>query len=283
MSVEAIAWALKQPVEKSSAKFVLVALANCADGRSFECFPSIAYLCDATAQDRKTVIANIKRLVDSGYISDTGERKGRTGGIKAYVLSVREKSKSDPENGTVKQSQERNGSESGTVPKTEQLNDTENGTTLSQTVPFFPASSTENGHETVPKTGHGTVSEPSVNRKESAREDRASRSTSSKITFDSFVRARKETGQPIVPADDPIFEWAESAGLSEDFLRLAWREFAERYRGGDKRYADWLKVYRNAVRNNWFKLWRVQAGQFVLTTEGEMAANVLRSSQRAAA
>lgn len=120
MSVEAISWALKQPLSHSSTKFVLVAMANCADGNSFECYPSIAYLCESTAQNRKTVLENIKRLIDLGYIEDTGDRKGRTGQIKAYRINLK------------------------AVPKTD-------------------GKSPENGSERVPKTGHGTVSEPSVN------------------------------------------------------------------------------------------------------------------------
>lgn len=180
MSVEAITWALKQPLSQSSTKFVLVAMANCADGASFECWPSIAYLCDATAQNRKTVIENIKRLLQDGYITDTGARKGNTGSIKSYRMNLKAVPKTEPLR-SAKQSQKRTSTENGTVPKKGHLSDTENGTAsvsavpktepleiiptspdLSEAVPKTDGSSTENGHEAVPKTGHGTVSEPST-------------------------------------------------------------------------------------------------------------------------
>jgi uncharacterized phage protein (TIGR02220 family) len=166
VSVEAITWALRQEAGHSSAKFVLVALANCADADGV-CWPSIAYLCDTTEQNRKTVIDNLKRLREAGLIVQTGDMKGRTGLIPVYRLNVRTNPKTgpfkrtqkrdrsedfnDPENGTVdddatdpkteplKQSQKRNSSENGTVPKTEPV-------TVPKTVPV-----------TVPKTGHGTV------------------------------------------------------------------------------------------------------------------------------
>ena len=111
MSVEAIGWALGQAIERSSAKFVLVAMANCA-GPDMTCWPSISYLCDATCQDRKTVMENIKRLKESGHLTDTGERKGSTGSVVVYRMS-------SPENGTAKQSQKRVSLQAEAVPKTD--------------------------------------------------------------------------------------------------------------------------------------------------------------------
>ena len=74
MSIEALAWALRQRPETSSAKFVLVALANCADGVDFIASPPVGYAAEVTGQDRKTVLANLARLRQAGYIVDTGER-----------------------------------------------------------------------------------------------------------------------------------------------------------------------------------------------------------------
>lgn len=88
MSVEAITWALRQPVRQSSAKFVLVVLGNQANGPSCYAWPSVRYLCDATAQDRKTVMANLARLIAEGYIEDTGERRGATRRVVVYRLRV---------------------------------------------------------------------------------------------------------------------------------------------------------------------------------------------------
>ena len=135
MSVEAISLALSIPVERSSAKFVLVAMANCANNDMI-CWPSIQYLSDATSQDRKTVIKNIKRLREYGLIEETGEKRGSTGQISVFRL-------------TIKESQKRNSTENGTVPKTEPKS-----TVFSHKESRFSV-------ERVPKTGHGTVKEPS--------------------------------------------------------------------------------------------------------------------------
>lgn len=122
MSVEAITWALKQPIEHSSAKFVLVVLANCASADTMRAHPSTGYLCDATGQDRKTVLANLGRLREWGYLEDTGLRTGATRQVIVYQLRTPSDPTNDPENGTVpppvEESQKRNSSENGTVPKT---------------------------------------------------------------------------------------------------------------------------------------------------------------------
>jgi len=177
VSVEAISWVLRQPIGQSSAKFVLVAIANCADGQDFVAWPSISYLVEATSQDRKTVIANIKKLVEMGYLEDTGERAGATKQIVVYRMK-------SPENGTIS-----NGSENGTVKEAQKRNSTENGT-----VPKFPTKSTvfpqkeyRFSLERVPKTGHGTVrnhKEPLNNKKVAARFDPMSRLTSAGVPSD---------------------------------------------------------------------------------------------------
>lgn len=145
MSVEAISWALQQDIKHSSAKFVLVAMANCADGKEFLAWPSVAYLVEATAQDRKTVSANLARLRDAGYIEDTQERRGSTKQVIVYRLR-------NPKSGSVKEPQKRNSTENGTVPKTDGKR-TE-----------IPHKEAQISPETGPKTGHGTVKEPSRNR-----------------------------------------------------------------------------------------------------------------------
>jgi hypothetical protein len=142
MSVEAITWALGIKVDRSTAKFVLVAMANCANS-DMTCWPSIQYLSDATCQDRKTVLENTKRLKEAGLIVDTDLRKGRTGQVVVYQLK-------NTENGTTKEPRKRNSPENGTVPKTDGNS------------PVFPAKQSRFSAETDPKTGHGTVMEPPI-------------------------------------------------------------------------------------------------------------------------
>lgn len=87
MSIQALAWAFKQKIKPSSLKFVLVALADCAnENEGMLLWPSIAHICDTTSLDKKTVKRHLARLKSNGLLSDTGERVGRTKQIKVYKL-----------------------------------------------------------------------------------------------------------------------------------------------------------------------------------------------------
>lgn len=96
MSSEALAWAFRQDIKPSGLKFTLVAMCECANYRTGLIFASIAHLTEITGQDRKAIIANTAELEKRGYITDTGERTGRTNQVKVYSAGI------------------------GTVPKTEQ-------------------------------------------------------------------------------------------------------------------------------------------------------------------
>ncbi len=149
MSNEAITWALAQPVGRSTAKFVLVAMANCA-GDDMTCWPSIPYLVEATCQDRKTVMENMRRLREAGYITPTGEHKGRTKQVAVYRLS-------STENGTVK----------ATVPETVPVPKTDANS------PVFPIEQSRFSVETGPKTVPGTLKEPKEEPKGKPKKEKA--------------------------------------------------------------------------------------------------------------
>jgi DNA-binding transcriptional ArsR family regulator len=132
MSVEAITWALKQPVPRPLAKFVLVMLANLAgpDKRgNVVAWPSIKYLRDSTGMDRKTVQAALLLLREAGLIEDLGERVGATGSVIVYRLNCgpdlftkRAQKESTPKNGAAPKTA---GSSPVSPPKQSQKRDTD--------------------------------------------------------------------------------------------------------------------------------------------------------------
>lgn len=85
MSINAVSWALGLKVDRSSTKFVLVALCNYANEFG-ECYPSAKQLAEDTCQDIKTVESNLARLRDSGLIVDTGMRRGSTKQVIVYRI-----------------------------------------------------------------------------------------------------------------------------------------------------------------------------------------------------
>jgi hypothetical protein len=92
------------------------------------------------------------------------------------------------------------------------------------------------------------------------------------LSFAEWIETCKTSGERPVPESDPVFEYAEKAGLPLDYIVLHWKEFKERYATDGKRYKDWRAVYRKSVRGNWFRLWFFNAdGVCTLTTQGQQA------------
>jgi hypothetical protein len=85
MSFQAMAWAIKQPLNRSCEKFLLVMLANYSDNEGI-LYPSVERLTQDLSQDRKTVVKNLKGLVELGLLADTGRRIGKTKSIIVYQL-----------------------------------------------------------------------------------------------------------------------------------------------------------------------------------------------------
>jgi biotin operon repressor len=216
MSVESITWAFKQDVPRSTAKFVLVAMANCSNPEGI-CYTSAEYLASATGQDRKTVLENIKRLKEGGYLEDTGQRTGRTGQVPIYRLQV-------SKNGTVSQEEKRDGSENGTVPKTEANS------------PVFSVKQSRISAQTPPKTGHGNV----LKRKDTkGKRNTAQAPQNSEPEFDpmttlvgagvpqqvakDWLKVRRAKSAPLTQtAWDAIVDEAALAGIKpEDAVRIA--------------------------------------------------------------
>lgn len=105
------------------------------------------------------------------------------------------------------------------------------------------------------------------------------------VSLPTWLATMKSIGEQPIPETDPVFDYAEQAGIPMDMLRLCWVEFRGRYSEPNaKRYKDWRSVYRKAVRGNWLRLWRTTPeGGYVLTTEGQQAQRVLDAKQAVAA
>lgn len=155
MSWPAVAWALSQRAPSSPSKFVLVMLADSASAGDWLAWPSVAYLSDATMQDRKSVICNLQKLEAAGLIAKAG-KTGRTGQITVWRLPVVALGAlcKGPKNGTVAREE--------SVPF------------FPEKSPVFPGKESQISRERVPKTGHGTSHEPVMNPKGTNQRARAS-------------------------------------------------------------------------------------------------------------
>ncbi len=133
--------------------------------------------------------------------------------------------------------------------------------------------------ETYPKPLQVSTDEPSVNHQEppvkpsampkAISASKSEKKKSSPISLPTWLNDCEASGVDPIPEDDPVFEFAESAGISLDLISLAWSEFKVRHGDGSKRQKDWRATFRNAVRGNWFKIWFVgNDGLVQLSSQG---------------
>lgn len=106
MSRAATDWAWSLEI-KASQKLLMLSLADRADELHC-CYPSIQRLVKDTGMDRKTIGKWINQMIEDGFISDTGERKGKTKQVRVLRLNIE-----------VKEAQKRNSTKFG--------NNTKNG------------------------------------------------------------------------------------------------------------------------------------------------------------
>lgn len=254
MSHQAVAWALKQPVNHSPAKFVLVVLAHhvsATAARPWNAYASVTLVAQETGQNRKTVLENLRRLVEQGYLVDSGERVGATGRIPVWNLTEPSNS---PETGTIEQSQDRDHS---TVPNLGLLNSTETGTIT----PNSPNSGTVTPVEQSQNRDHLEVGETRVMVPNSPTEQEIkevigktsekSNSVVEKSPKPASTRGSRLPSTWVLPRSWGLAAQRLCPGLTADRIR----EIAEEFRdywvalpGAKACKLDWEATWRNWVR-----------------------------------
>ena len=282
MSFDAIRWAFAQPIPKSSAKFLLVAMADCVNEKEPDmvCWPSNVYLAERTGLDKKSVQTAIQWLVVHGYLVKTGAQRGRTKQVTEYLLK-------EPENGQVPMDQATAkgtqispqsypnsdssaddescriapSNEPESPPKDTQISperypnldifgDPESYPNFPSKVPVFPPKGTQISPERYPKTGNGTSKEPVIEPvmepiKKSARE-----------------KSRFDPMSVQLPDWIPVDLWATWAKdradrkkpITEAAAKLQLRKLAEMREKGQ----DPVAVIENAIANGWQGLYEIR-------------------------
>jgi hypothetical protein len=91
-----------------------------------------------------------------------------------------------------------------------------------------------------------------------------------------MVRGSEGQGRKVHLRLRPVWDYAAKVGLPEEFVMLAFQVFKDRYlnseKGKRKTYRDWRLAFLNAIKADWFRLWRVDAdGRYCLTSAGLQA------------
>jgi transposase-like protein len=212
MSRAATDWAWGLEI-KASQKLLMLSLADRADELHC-CYPSIQRLVKDTGMDRKTIGKWINQMIEDGFISDTGERKGKTKQVRVLRLNIE-----------VKEAQKRNSTKFG--------------------------NNTKNGHETSPILDNKrsqnwdaeSVIEPNIEPTLSARGQFISEAAKRRIGI-------SPSGEiPFPPAFKPSADHiaiASEKGISIETELLNFRDY---HQARGTKLIDWNSAFRVWLRN----------------------------------
>jgi hypothetical protein len=95
-----------------------------------------------------------------------------------------------------------------------------------------------------------------------------------------YLTECRKAGVKAIPADDPVYRYAESVGIPVEALELAWDVFKRRHMLSRKRQKAWPQAFRNSVESNWYRLWVIRGdGSFAITTQGQQAKRLKDSEE----
>lgn len=212
MSRVATDWAWGLEI-KASQKLLMLSLADRADELHC-CYPSIQRLVKDTGMDRKTIGKWINQMIEDGFISDTGERKGKTKQVRVLRLNIE-----------VKEAQKRNSTKFG--------------------------NNTKNGHETSPILDNKrsqnwdaeSVIEPNIEPTLSARGQFISEAAKRRIGI-------SPNGEiPFPPAFKPSADHiaiASEKGINIETELLNFRDY---HQARGTKLIDWNSAFRVWLRN----------------------------------
>lgn len=99
---------------------------------------------------------------------------------------------------------------------------------------------------------------------------RSAGTESTALTLMAYLdRCRADGVKPLTP-QHAVWRWAETAGVPDAFVVLAWREFKRVQSGATKRQKDWPKTFHNYVSRGFMGLWRRKGADVVLSSQGEI-------------
>lgn len=239
MSIKFLAYAFDARVNNPLRKLVLLKLCDNANDDG-ECWPSFQHIADQCEISRSSAIRHIHSLIEDGYLSSEARFKNGDQTSNMYLIS---KSK---------------------------LLSSIAGTGVTVTPPLV-SECTPPSVTVTPRTVIETsivISNVTPIKKSSKKSD---------MTFSEWAESLRCRGESLIPSDSSIFDYTERMGIPEDFLSLAWNVFTEYYTTDNlKKYSDWRKVFGNAVKGDWLKLWAFnQSGVCYLTTKGKQHQNLM--------
>lgn len=254
IAVMARVWA-DYPGGGGSELLALLALADWSDDAG-RCWPSMSAIAGKTRLSRSQAQRIVHGLIDGGYLRVIGNSMGgKPGATRQYQIVLSALTGRTDATPTGRTDATGSADATGRTDAQEGSHGRAKRGRTDATLTTIEPSGTTNTRETTPASPPAPV-----------------KNKSTTMTLKTFLESCKASGEKPVPADDPIFEYADRVGLDDEMLAVAWAEFKARYLPTAKRQRDWRAHFRNAVRRNWYSLWFLKEGeQARWTTAGEQA------------
>ena len=286
-----------------SAKAVLVSLADQANDDG-ECWPAVGTIADRTCLSERTVQGALQRLQQAGWL--VCEVQGSRRRTNRYLLDVERiyaeqqaaealKASERALAKTQAQGLARAARAAETAAGTPQQLHPRSSCTPQQLHPHPAAAAPEpkeepNTNTPIPPLQGAEGLEASDREAPRSKSSPAHVRRAGTLKLAEWLQLCADDGVKPIPADDPVFDYADTVGLSREMVALAWFDFKRKRLASGKGQKDWRATFRNAVRGNWARVWMLTGadGTAALTTVGlqlqrELAADRARHAEGAQA
>lgn len=238
----------------STAKLVLLTLAEFADRNGANCWPSLPMIAKRASLNERSVRRALDDVEPLGWIQRSKKGSERGWALSVYRLTV-------PDGVDTGSWVDATGPDTESTPQ-----DATYGLSVTEvrTLCHF-------GVDTESNYLSSELSNTQPERPSPAK--RVSQKREGKVTFRQWLDAR-----PDFPGKhtEKLNNYVQSIQLPDQLEEIFIAEFQRRYledpQSKAKKYIDWMAVACNAVRGNWFRLWWLDAdGKYQLTAAGNQA------------
>lgn len=258
----ALVWPL---ILDPSAKAVLVSLADQASDDG-ECYPAVGTIAQRTCLSERTVQGAIARLQAMGLLRVSLQASRRR--TNAYTLTIEASTCPRSLSRAQQKAAARQAQEASQTPQ--QLHPAaaapRSSCTLDPAAAAPEPSVEPNTNTPIPPAEQGAEGPQAVDPEAPTAAPLPARRKASRtsaragvLKLADWLQLCAEEGVKPIPADDPVFDYAEAVGLTREMVALAWQAFKRNRLTSGKSQKDWRATFRNAVRGNWARVWVLTA------------------------
>lgn len=223
----------------STAKLVLLTLAEFADRNGANCWPSLPMIAKRASLNERSVRRALDEVEPLGWIQRSKKGSERGWALSVYRLTI-------PAGVDTGSWVDATGADTESTPQ-----DSTSGLSVTDvwTLCQFGVD-TESNYLSSELSNTQPEENPSPEKRVSQK-----RGARAKLTFSAW----RTTAEDPFTEGNRIDRYAEKVGLPDEFVTLAWKRFEDLHTNGPKEskkvQADWLATFENYLKGNYLRLW----------------------------